>query len=118
MENASAVAGDAITKMIAVIYPMKLVAKNSNAKMEPSNVHQDTALQLTSVAMVIVIVVICPMKKIVHHDSQEDGIVLKVNSSARITFACRQLISVMEVMIVQMDQMKHQMFVRISIATH
>lgn len=73
--------------MIAVMDPMNCTAKASNARMEHSNVNQVTALRHTSDVMAIEIVAICPMKSIVHRDSQAVAIALRRDSNVTTTSA-------------------------------
>lgn len=79
-------------------------------RMGHSNARADTASLRTSVAMDIGIVEICRTKRIAHLVSLMADTARRINSNARIIYACTRAICVTVLMIVLMAPMKISQF--------
>ena len=98
--------------MIAEMDLMSYTAKTSNARMEHSNVNQDTVLLHTSDVMAIVIVETCQMKSGAHQNILVEDTVQKLDSNVTIISVYSILTFVTVQMIVEIIVMNHLQSVR------
>lgn len=93
--------------MIVEMGQMNFTVKDSNARMELSNVNLVIVSLLISAVMEIATVVTCPMRLTVHQDSPAVVTVPKQGSNATTTSVFLTLMSAMDQMTVGIILMKH-----------